>query len=51
MKNCMLDWTLVRPPHLKDGEKTGIYQDGLALAYDKIEGWISRADVADFMLK
>jgi putative NADH-flavin reductase len=51
VKGSALDWTLVRPPHLKDGEKTGIYQEGLALAYGKIEGWISRGDLADFMLK
>lgn len=51
VRGSALDWTLVRPPHLKDGAKTGIYQDGLALAYGNIEGWITRADLADFMLK
>lgn len=51
VKNCALDWTLVRPPHLKDGEHTRTYQHGLKLAYGDIKGWISRSDLADFMLK
>jgi putative NADH-flavin reductase len=51
VKTCALDWTLVRPPHLKDGARTGTYQHGLTLAYGNIEGWISRGDLADFMLK
>ena len=51
VKNCALDWTLVRPPHLKDGSHTGKYRHGLTLGYGDIEGWISRADLADFMLK
>lgn len=50
--NSALDWTLVRPPHLKDGPYTGTYQHGFAVTttYKDIEGWISRSDVADFML-
>ena len=51
VKDCALDWTLVRPPHLKEGVHTGNYQHGLTLTYGQIEGWISRADLADFMLK
>lgn len=51
VRKCALDWTLVRPPHLKDGVRTGAYQHGLTLAYGTIKGWISRADLADFMLK
>lgn len=51
VKKCALDWTLVRPPHLKDGAHTGKYQHGPALAYGNIKGWISRGDLADFMLK
>jgi putative NADH-flavin reductase len=38
VKQSSLDWTIVRPPHLTDGPHTGAYR-------------ISRADVADFMLK
>ena len=51
VKKCALDWTLVRPPRLKDGAHTGKYQHGPALAYGNIKGWISRGDLADFMLK
>jgi putative NADH-flavin reductase len=51
VEKCALDWTLVRPPHLKDGAPTGEYQHGLTLAYGDIKGWISRGDLADFMLK
>jgi len=53
VKASNLDWTLVRPPHLKEGPQTGTYQHGFAVttSYKDIEGWISRGDVADFMLK
>ncbi len=45
-----LDWTIVRPANLTNGKKTGAYQYGSEV--DKnITGKISRADVADFMLK
>ena len=46
-----LDWTIVRPPHLKDGPRTGVYRHGFLTTDTQIKGWISRADVADFMLK
>ena len=43
-----LDWTIIRPGGLTDGERTGNYRAGL----DRdISGRISRADVADFMLR
>ncbi len=43
-----LNWTIVRPGGLKDSPKTSKYRAGL----DKsISGNISRADVAEFMLK
>jgi putative NADH-flavin reductase len=51
IKDCALDWTLVRPPHLKEGSHTGTYRHGLTLAFGDIKGWISRGDLADFMLK
>ena len=43
-----LDWTLVRPPILTDGPRTGNYRVG-ALARG-IPLRVSRADVAEFML-
>jgi len=46
-----LDWTIVRPPHLKDGPRTGVYRHGFSTTDARIKGWIARADVADFMLK
>jgi putative NADH-flavin reductase len=46
-----LDWTIVRPPHLIDGPRTGTYRHGFGATDRQIEGKISRADVADFMLK
>ena len=51
VKNSALDWTIVRPPHLKDGPRTEIYRHGFATTDTRIEGKISRADVADFMLR
>lgn len=51
VENCSLDWVIVRPPHLKDGPRTGNYHFGFATTDRQIKGWISRADVADFMLK
>lgn len=46
-----LAWTIARPPHLKDGPRTGEYQHGFPPSDRSIRNWISRADVADFMLK
>ena len=51
VKNSALDWTIVRPPHLIDGPKTGVYRHGFPITNKRIKGRISRADVADFMLK
>lgn len=45
-----LDWIIVRPAMLNDGPRTGKYRAGFS-ASDKIMRKISRADVADFMLK
>ena len=51
VRQSSLDWTIVRPPHLKDGPRTGSYRHGFAATDRRIGGQISRADVADFMLK
>ena len=45
-----LDWTIVRPPHLNDGPCRGEYKYGIQTGQRDIQGKISRADVADFML-
>jgi len=46
-----LDWTLVRPGAYTDGERTGAYRHGFPATAKDIKLKISRADVADFMLK
>jgi putative NADH-flavin reductase len=51
VKQSSLKWTIVRPPHLKDGPRTGVYRHGFSTTDRGIQGKISRADVADFMLK
>jgi putative NADH-flavin reductase len=50
VRKSSLDWTIVRPPHLKDGPRTGSYRHGFPPTDRDIQAWISRADVADFML-
>ena len=48
IRSSNLEWIIVRPGRLTNGARTGQYRDGM----DKqISGSISRADVADFMLK
>jgi putative NADH-flavin reductase len=46
-----LDWTIVRPPTLTNGARTGTYRDGEQIASWKPVPLLSRADVADFMLQ
>ena len=46
-----LDWTIVRPPRLTNGPRTGAYRHGSDVKAASVVAMISRADVADFMLK
>jgi uncharacterized protein YbjT (DUF2867 family) len=51
VRDSGVDWTIVRPPKLTDGVATGRYRAG-----DDIRTWapvpmLSRADVADFIVK
>jgi uncharacterized protein YbjT (DUF2867 family) len=46
IRRSRLDWTIVRPTILTDGERTGAYRV-LVDARDWRSGFISRADVAD----
>lgn len=46
-----LEWTIVRPAAFTNGTLTGDYQHGFAPNNKNITLKISRADVADFMLK
>jgi len=50
VKRSGTDWTIVRPAALTNGARTGVYRHGL-VADQSIKRKISRADVADFMLK
>lgn len=46
-----LDWTIVRPAAFTDGKKTGKYKHGFGPSEKALTLKISRADVADFILK
>lgn len=51
VKESRLDWTIIRPAAFTDGTRTGVYRHGFPSTDKTIKGKISRADVADFMLK
>ena len=46
-----LDWTIVRPPSLTGGPPTGTFRHGELLQEPGLKYRISRADVAEFMLR
>jgi len=50
IKQSKLDWTIVPPPSLTDGPRTGEYRSGEKVAPKPLLPKISRADLADFML-
>ena len=51
VKNSNLDWTIVRPSAFTDGPHTGRYRHSFSSTDRNITLQISRADVADFILK
>lgn len=51
IKRSTLDWVIVRPPRLTNGPYTGRYQSGEDVRERGLLASISRADVADFMVK
>ena len=51
IKNSTLDWIIVRPGGLTNGPQTGNYSHGFSIEDTTVKAQISRADVADFMLK
>lgn len=51
IKESNLDWIIVRPGQLTNGKKKGKYKHGTNIGSYIITVMISRADVADFMLK
>jgi uncharacterized protein YbjT (DUF2867 family) len=46
-----LDWTIVRPGAFTNGPATGAYRHGFAPTEKKLKFKVSRADVAQFMLR
>jgi uncharacterized protein YbjT (DUF2867 family) len=50
IRRSNLDWTIVRPAILTTGPLTGVYRV-LVDTRDWRSGFISRADVADFLVK
>ena len=51
VKQSRLDWMIVRPAAFTDGDRSGEYRHGFSGTDKTIQRKISRADVADFMLK
>jgi len=51
VRKSSLDWIIARPAAFKDGPASGTYKHGFPSNNREISLTISRADVADFMLK
>lgn len=51
IKQSRLDWTIIRPGAFTNGQRTGVYRHGFPAKDKTLKLKISRADVADFMLK
>lgn len=51
VKQSHLDWIIVRPGAFVDGDRTSEYRHGFPVTDRTLKLKISRADVADFMLK
>lgn len=51
VKASKLDWIIVRPGNLTNGPLTRRYRHGFAATDKSIKVEVSRADVADFMLR
>lgn len=51
VRKSELDWTIVRPGAFTDGARTGEYRHGIFAVEDRPALKISRADVAEFLLK
>jgi putative NADH-flavin reductase len=51
VRNSELEWTIVRPSAFTDGQRTGKYRHGFSVFDNNTTLKISRADVAEFLLK
>jgi len=50
VRDSRLDWTVIRPPRLTNGTKTGLYRIAIDEPLPRARG-ISRADLADYMVR
>lgn len=50
IRRSNLDWTIVRPAALTNGDRTGAYRHGFSAKEKGLKIKVSRSDVADFML-
>jgi putative NADH-flavin reductase len=51
IRRSILDWVIVRPPRLTNGVRRGSYRSGVDVAATSAIPRISRADLAEFMLR
>jgi putative NADH-flavin reductase len=51
IRQSRLDWVIVRPPRLTKGRRTSVYRSGERIPARSLVLTISRADLAEFMLK
>jgi putative NADH-flavin reductase len=51
IKQSALDWVIVRPPRLTNGARQGSYRSGVDVRAISVIPRISRADLAEFMLR
>jgi putative NADH-flavin reductase len=51
IKQSRLDWVIVRPPRLTSGRHTGTYRSGEQIGARSLILTLSRADLAEFILK
>ncbi|WP_375435161.1 NAD(P)-dependent oxidoreductase [uncultured Hymenobacter sp.] len=51
IRQSALEWTIARPGTLTNGQRTGQYRHGFPASEKGLKMKISRADVADFMLR
>jgi len=51
IQRSTLDWVIVRPPRLTNGRRTGTYRSGEDIWATLVVPRVSRADLAEFMLR
>ena len=51
IQRSTLDWVIVRPPRLTNGRRTGTYRSGEDIWATFVVPRVSRADLAEFMLR